>query len=117
MHTKPLSPSTATLNPDVVNILMVARDEMLSGAALRASAISASWGIMNSLSGGYFGVWAPAAALAKSETRTNAASSFPYPFHHLTAVASRAQGNGFVGAPWFSTQVINSDTSQQSISL
>jgi hypothetical protein len=72
MHTKSLSPSTATLNPDVVNILMVAREETLSGAALRASAISASWGIMNSLSGGCFGVWAPAATLAKSETRTNA---------------------------------------------
>src|SRR3981081_2025881 len=72
MLTNTLSPSTATLNPDVVNILMVARDEMLSGAALRASATSASWAIVNSLSGGYFGVWAPAAALAKSKTRTNA---------------------------------------------
>jgi hypothetical protein len=93
MHTKPLSPSTATLNPDVVNILMVARDDTLSGAALRASAISASWSIMNSLSGGYFGVWAPAASLAKRETRTNASFFISYPFHHLTAVAFRAQGD------------------------
>src|SRR5258708_8393191 len=91
MHTKPLSPSTATLNPDVVNILMVARDETLSGAALRASAISASWGIMNSLSGGYFGVWAPAAALAKSETRTNASFfiSLSFPSSNTADIETR----------------------------
>src|SRR3954470_3246753 len=96
MHTKPLSPSTATLNPDVVNILMVARDETLSGAALRASAISASWGIMNSLSGGYFGVWAPAAALAKSETRTNASFFISLSFPS----ARRAIWRGETGAAW-----------------
>jgi hypothetical protein len=52
MQTNPLSPSTATLNPAAVSVLTVARAETLSGAALRASAISACSGIMNSLSGG-----------------------------------------------------------------
>ena len=42
------------MNPEAVNILMVARAEIASGPALRASAISASRGIMNALIGGYF---------------------------------------------------------------
>ena len=46
--------------------------ETWSGAALRASAISASGSIMYAASGGYFGDWAAAAALATSATSTNA---------------------------------------------
>src|SRR5918994_1029349 len=56
MHTKPLSPSIATSNPDSFKTLIVARSETLAGAALLANAISASCGIMYSLSGGYC-VW------------------------------------------------------------
>src|SRR4030081_1354784 len=82
-HAKPLSPSLPTLNPDSVNILMAARDEAGSGPALRASAISASRGIMNSVSAGYFfsilsggcaWVWA-AAAEAPASSKTSETAS------------------------------------------
>src|SRR5882762_5509108 len=53
MHTKPLSPWAATLNPEAVRIFTVACAETFSGAALLANAISASGVIMYSLSGGY----------------------------------------------------------------
>src|ERR687898_2592216 len=56
MHTKPLSPSIATSYPDSFNTFIVAWSETLAGAALLANAISASCGIMYSLSGGYC-VW------------------------------------------------------------
>src|SRR5882757_1189153 len=67
---------------------MVARDEAGSGPALRASAISASRGIMNSVSAGYFfsilsgggpWVWAPAAEAPASSKTSGTASLLPAP--------------------------------------
>lgn len=53
MHTKPLSPSAATLNPETVSIFTMACAETLAGAALFANDTSASGVIVYSLSGGY----------------------------------------------------------------
>src|SRR5262249_21562440 len=72
MQTKPFVPSPATLKPSGVRILTVAGPETLSGAALRASAISPSASVGYALNGGDFGLWAPAAALARSGISTNA---------------------------------------------
>src|SRR5262245_27792242 len=53
IHTAPLSPSRATSYPDLVRILIVARSEMFAGAAVLASAISASRGMRYSSIDGY----------------------------------------------------------------
>jgi hypothetical protein len=45
MQTAPLFPSCATTKPDLVRTLIVARSERLGGAAVRASATSASSGM------------------------------------------------------------------------
>src|SRR5262245_13928467 len=53
IHTAPLSPSRATSYPDLVRILIVARSEMFAGAAVLASAISASRGMRYASIDGY----------------------------------------------------------------
>src|SRR4029453_12816704 len=74
MQTTPLSPSCATTYPVPVSTLIVARSEMAAGAALRASAISASRGIRYSLSGGYFVPSARTVAPARTAGNKTSAS-------------------------------------------
>src|SRR3989441_6151081 len=74
MHTNPLSPLAATLYPEGVSILTVARAETCSGAALLARATSAFWAIMYSLRGGYLGPWAQTAAASKFTSTRHAMS-------------------------------------------
>src|SRR6266481_3301321 len=69
MHTKPLSPWVATLYPAAVSILTVAWADTFSGAALFASALSASGVIMYSPSGGYLGLCASRVAASRVATR------------------------------------------------
>src|SRR5579863_9211605 len=74
MHTKPLSPWAATLNPEAVRIFTVACAETFSGAALLANAISASGVIMYSLSGGYLALCPRTEATCRL-TRSNASAA------------------------------------------
>src|SRR6266404_859400 len=88
IQTNPLSPSRATWKPEVVNTLIVARSEMFRGAALPASATSASRGIMYSLRAGYLGLWAQVAETSKlannkSSTKVDFFISFPFVFVSL----------------------------------
>src|SRR5260370_5489518 len=99
IQTEPLSPCVATVNPDAVSILTVARADTLSGAALLAKAISASGAIKYSVSGGYLEFWAQTIVVLILVSKiTNARTSFfifIFPFlrlclHHvLRAAATR----------------------------
>src|SRR5262245_28771906 len=79
MQTNPLSPSRATSKPEAVRSLIVARPEIFGGAALRASATSASRGSRYSFNAGYLalpGVTAQTADTADIMTSKNPCACF-----------------------------------------
>src|SRR5262249_1969299 len=103
IHTAPLSPSRATSYPDLVRTLIVARSEMFAGAAVLASAISASRGMRYASIDGYL-VWPRIAPEPKPVRRTASPNvirfmSIAAPFSSWLVPVLRAAGrSGYVPA-------------------